>query len=76
MTLIARGEFSIVIANLGATLVDGAELGALAAAFVLITAVVGPIAARFADRAQHRATTLVERSCTTRQGRRTGLKRG
>jgi monovalent cation:H+ antiporter-2, CPA2 family len=48
--LIARGEFSIVIAALGAELVDGPELGALAAAYVLITAVVGPLAARYADR--------------------------
>ena len=47
--LIARGEFSIVIAALGADLVDGPELGAIAAAYVLITAIVGPLAARFAD---------------------------
>ena len=47
VTLAARGEFSIVIASLGAGLVDGEDLGALAAAFVLITAVVGPVAARF-----------------------------
>jgi CPA2 family monovalent cation:H+ antiporter-2 len=47
--LIARGEFSIVIAALGIQLVDGPALGALAAAYVLITAIVGPIAARFAD---------------------------
>lgn len=46
-TLMARGEFSIVIASLGIALADGAELGALAAAFVLITAIVGPLAARF-----------------------------
>lgn len=44
--LIARGEFSIVIASLGAGLADGAALGALAAAFVLVTAVVGPLVAR------------------------------
>jgi K+:H+ antiporter subunit KhtU len=44
--LIARGEFSIVIASLGADLADGADLGALAAAFVLITAITGPLAAR------------------------------
>jgi CPA2 family monovalent cation:H+ antiporter-2 len=44
--LMARGEFSIVIASLGATLADGPDLGALAAAFVLITATVGPIATR------------------------------
>jgi CPA2 family monovalent cation:H+ antiporter-2 len=47
--LIARGEFSIVIAALGIQLADGPELGALAAAYVLITAIVGPVAARFAD---------------------------
>jgi CPA2 family monovalent cation:H+ antiporter-2 len=49
-TLAARGEFSIVIASLGAPLVDGEHLGAVAAAFVLLTAVVGPVAARSADR--------------------------
>jgi monovalent cation:H+ antiporter-2, CPA2 family len=48
--LIARGEFSIVIAALGASTADGAHLGALAAAYVLITALVGPIAAKYADR--------------------------
>ncbi len=47
--LIARGEFSIVIAALGADLADGPELGALAAGYVLITAVIGPLAARYAD---------------------------
>ena len=47
--LIARGEFSIVIAALGAGLADGAELGALAAGYVLVTAVVGPLATRFSD---------------------------
>ncbi|MCZ7531314.1 MAG: cation:proton antiporter [Acidimicrobiia bacterium] len=45
--LMARGEFSIVIASLGVTLADGNDLRALAAAFVLITAIVGPLAARF-----------------------------
>ena len=48
--LIARGEFSIVIAALGADLLDGPELGALAAGYVLVTAIVGPIAAKFSDR--------------------------
>ena len=48
--LIARGEFSIVIAALGVGIADGAHLGALAAAFVLITALVGPLAAKYADR--------------------------
>jgi CPA2 family monovalent cation:H+ antiporter-2 len=47
-TLVARGEFSIVVAALGASLVDGPDLGAVAATFVLVTAVVGPLLARFA----------------------------
>jgi CPA2 family monovalent cation:H+ antiporter-2 len=49
-TLIARGEFSIVIAALGADLADGPALGALVAAYVLICAIVGPFAAKYADR--------------------------
>lgn len=49
VALIARGEFSIIIAGLAAG-VDGTEdLPALAAAYVLIMAVAGPIAARLAD---------------------------
>lgn len=47
--LIARGEFSIVIAALGADLAEGAQLGALAAGYVLLTAVFGPLATRFSD---------------------------
>ena len=46
--LAARGEFSIVIASLGASLADGADLGAVAAAFVLLTAVAGPVSTRLA----------------------------
>ena len=48
--LIARGEFSIVIAALGAATADGPELGALAAAYVLMTAIAGPLAAKYSDR--------------------------
>ncbi len=48
-TLIARGEFSIVIAALGASLADGPELGALVAGYVLLTAIAAPFAARYAD---------------------------
>jgi CPA2 family monovalent cation:H+ antiporter-2 len=47
--LAARGEFSIVIASLGAGLADGERLGAVAAGFVLLTAVLGPLATRAAD---------------------------
>jgi monovalent cation:H+ antiporter-2, CPA2 family len=48
--LIARGEFSIVIAGLA--LGSGAvsqELAAMATAYVLVMAVVGPLAARYAE---------------------------
>lgn len=47
--LVARGEFSIVIASLGITLADGDELGTIAATYVLMTAVAGPLLARYAD---------------------------
>lgn len=47
--LIARGEFSIVIAALGSSLLDGPDLEALAAAYVLILAIVGPLAARYSN---------------------------
>jgi K+:H+ antiporter subunit KhtU len=44
MALVARGEFSIVIAGLGAGLEP--QLGPLAAAYVLFLAVLGPFLAR------------------------------
>jgi len=44
VALIARGEFSIVIAGLGTALEP--QLGPLAAAYVLFLAILGPIAAR------------------------------
>ena len=48
--LIARGEFSIVIAGLAvASGVVSAELAALATAYVLIMAVTGPLAAKFVE---------------------------
>jgi CPA2 family monovalent cation:H+ antiporter-2 len=45
-TLVARGEFSIVIAGLGAAAGIEADLGPLAAAYVLVLAVLGPLLAR------------------------------
>jgi CPA2 family monovalent cation:H+ antiporter-2 len=48
--LAARGEFSIVIASLGSATTNGEDLGAVAAAFVLITAVAAPIMAKVFDR--------------------------
>ncbi|MCA4134944.1 cation:proton antiporter [Arthrobacter sp. M4] len=48
--LIARGEFSIVIAGLAVTSgVVQRELAALATAYVLIMAITGPLAARFVE---------------------------
>jgi len=44
LTLVAHGEFSIVIAGLGAALEP--RLGSLSAAYVLLMAILGPIAAR------------------------------
>ncbi len=44
--LIPRGEFSIVIAGLGVAAGVEADLGPLAAAYVLILAVVGSVIAR------------------------------
>jgi CPA2 family monovalent cation:H+ antiporter-2 len=49
-TLVARGEFSIVIAGLAVA--SGAvtdELAALATAYVLLMAVIGPLAARYVE---------------------------
>ena len=48
--LIARGEFSIVIAGLGMAAGGDNRLAPVAAAYVLFTAIAGPIAARIADR--------------------------
>lgn len=48
--LIARGEFSIVIAGLAvASSAVSQELAAMATAYVLVMAVVGPLAARFVE---------------------------
>jgi CPA2 family monovalent cation:H+ antiporter-2 len=44
MTLIARGEFSIIIAGLGTGIEP--QLGPLSAAYVLVMAIAGPFAAR------------------------------
>ncbi len=48
--LIARGEFAIVVAAIGASLVEGPEIAALGAAYVLITDAIGPVVTKFADR--------------------------
>jgi K+:H+ antiporter subunit KhtU len=49
-SLIARGEFSIVIAGLAIGSTVDRKLVPLAAAYVLLLAIAGPIITRFADR--------------------------
>ncbi|WP_424216822.1 cation:proton antiporter (plasmid) [Streptomyces sp. BI20] len=48
-TLVARGEFSIVIAGLAVTAGVAPELGPLATAYVLILVIVGPLTARYTE---------------------------
>jgi len=50
LSLVARGEFSIVIAGLGTAAGVQSQLGPLAAAYVLALAVTGSILMRYADR--------------------------
>lgn len=49
MTLIARGEFSIVIAGLAVAGGVEADLGPVSATYVLVLALAGPLLARFSD---------------------------
>ena len=56
--LIARGEFSIVIAGLAVAAGLDSHLGPLAAAYVVVLAVTGPLAARAAARASRWAVSL------------------
>ena len=49
LALIARGEFSIIIAGLAVGVSGAADLPALAATYVLFMAIVGPIAAKLGD---------------------------
>jgi CPA2 family monovalent cation:H+ antiporter-2 len=48
-TLIARGEFSIVIAGIAVAAGAEPKVASVAAAYVLLCAIVGPLAARLAD---------------------------
>ncbi|HTJ37985.1 MAG TPA: cation:proton antiporter [Dactylosporangium sp.] len=61
--LLPRGEFNIVIAGLAVAAGTNEKLGPLAAAYVLILAIVGPIAARAAEP----IARLVNRRRATRQ---------
>lgn len=55
-SLVARGEFSIVIAGLGVAAGAGQELAAIAAGYVLVMASVGPVLARLSGRRPAPAT--------------------
>lgn len=55
--LMARGEFSIVIAGLAVGVAGAEELPALAAAYVLLMAVSGPVAAKMIDRTRASASS-------------------
>jgi monovalent cation:H+ antiporter-2, CPA2 family len=46
---VARGEFSIVIAGLGAAAGVEPDLAPLAAGYVLLLAIAGPVLTRYAD---------------------------
>ena len=48
-TLIPRGEFSIVIAGIAVASGVGTDVGALAIAYVLVLAIVGPVAAHVSE---------------------------
>jgi CPA2 family monovalent cation:H+ antiporter-2 len=49
MTMVARGEFSIIIAGLGVSAGVEPRLGALSAAYVLLMAIAGPVLMRAAE---------------------------
>ncbi len=56
--LVARGEFSIAIAGLAVSAGIEPELGPLAAAYVLLLAVAGPVLSRVADVRTRRAASV------------------
>ena len=49
LALVARGEFSVVIAGLAVGVAGAEDLPALAAAYVLLMAIAGPVLAKLAD---------------------------
>ncbi|GIG68243.1 cation:proton antiporter [Phytomonospora endophytica] len=63
-TLVARGEFSIVIAGLAVTAGVAPELGPLATAYVLILVIAGPLTARYVQPLAERIGRLRRRKPT------------
>jgi CPA2 family monovalent cation:H+ antiporter-2 len=69
IALIPRGEFSIVIGGLAATTSVDARFGALAATYVLILAIAGPLAVRMAEQ---QLTAHRRRAVRSQRARRGG----
>ncbi|MYS93785.1 MULTISPECIES: cation:proton antiporter [Streptomyces] len=65
-TLVARGEFSIVIAGLAVTAGIEPSLGPLATAYVLILVLLGPLTARYTEPVATVLTGRLRRKGTTR----------
>ncbi len=63
--LVARGEFSIVIAGLAVVAGIEPELGPFAACYVLIMAILGPVAARVVEPVVRRTTRRLRRKTMT-----------
>jgi CPA2 family monovalent cation:H+ antiporter-2 len=71
-TLVARGEFSIVIAGLAVTSGIDSDLGPLATAYVLILVVIGPLTARYTEPLALRLTGRRARRTAPETGAETG----
>jgi monovalent cation:H+ antiporter-2, CPA2 family len=65
-TLVARGEFSIVIAGLAVTAGIEPSLGPLATAYVLLLVVLGPLTARYTEPVATRLTSRLHKSAASR----------
>ncbi|MFG3658747.1 cation:proton antiporter [Streptomyces sp. NPDC047706] len=63
-TLVARGEFSVVIAGLAVTAGIEPSLGPLATAYVLILVLLGPLTARYTEPVATRLARLRRRSAS------------
>ncbi|MFJ8467122.1 cation:proton antiporter [Streptomyces swartbergensis] len=68
-TLVARGEFSIVIAGLAVTAGIEPSLGPLATAYVLILVLLGPLTARYTEPVATALTGRIRRRSATSRGR-------
>ncbi|MEV7809478.1 cation:proton antiporter [Streptomyces flaveolus] len=67
-TLVARGEFSIVIAGLAVTSGIDSDLGPLATAYVLLLVVLGPLTARYTEPLARRLTGHRDRRTAAEAG--------